>query len=348
LQWLIINTVAASNIFYDAADGHVPLSASSAIIMVLSLILSFFGYKAIHLYDRYGWMVMIVVFAILAGFGAKHFVNVPMAQGQAAITGVLGFGATVFSWGILWFPLAADYSIYMPANSSKLKTFTCTYVSLWTSCVISFTLGCAFATIAFSDDPSIAGINESRGLGGLVGTVFEGYGTGVRGFGRFIEIILSLSIVGANIPNIYSCGLSTQAIASWLLKVPRVLITIVMFAIALVLSIVAQDHVVEVLSSLMNCLSYWCTPFAMVVLTEHFYFRRKVGYNTEVWNDPKQLPPGLAAITAWVCSIVVSIVSMDQTWYVGPIAEAIGTDIAFELVRLLLSLDITNTANSLQ
>lgn len=293
-------------------------------------------------------MCLLVVFCILAGFGAKHFVNIPMAQGQAAVAGVLAYGATIFSWGILWFPLAADYSVYMPVKTSKLKTFACTYIGLWTSCVITFTLGCAFGTLAFSEEPLFTAAYASRGLGGLVGSVFEGYGGGVRGFGRFIQLILSLSIVGGNIPNIYSCGLSTQAVASWLLKVPRILITLFMFAIALVLSIVAQDHVVEVLSSLMNCLAYWCTPFAMVVLTEHFYFRRNVGYNAEGWNEVKQLPPGLAAITAWACGVAVSVVSMDQTWYVGPIAKSIGTDIAFELVRPLHSLDPLFSNHTLQ
>jgi purine-cytosine permease-like protein len=78
--------------------------------MVFSLILSFFSYRAIHLYDRYGWMALLIVFTILAGFGAKHFVNIPMAQGHAAVTGVSAFGATIFSWGILRFPLAADYA----------------------------------------------------------------------------------------------------------------------------------------------------------------------------------------------------------------------------------------------
>jgi purine-cytosine permease-like protein len=301
--------------------------------MVLSLVMSFFGYKAIHLYDRYGWIALLVVFIILAGFGGKHFVNLPMAQGHAAVAGVLAFGATIFSWGILWFPLASDYAVYMPTNSSKVRTFTATYVSLWTSCVISFTLGAAFGTLAFSEEPLYEAAFTARGLGGVVGLVFEGYGPGVRGFGRFIQVVLSLSMIGGNIPNIYSCGLSTQAIAAWLLKVPRVLVTLVMFSIALVLSIVARNHVIEVLSSLMNCLAYWCTPFAMVVLTEHFYFRRNIGYNLEAWNDPNKLPTGLAAFVAWGCGVAVSIVSMDQSWYVGPIAESIGTDIAFELVR---------------
>lgn len=139
-------------------------------------------------------------------------------------------------------------------------------------------------------------------------------------------------MVGGNIPNIYSCGLSAQAIASWLLKVPRVIITLVMFTIALVLSIVAQGHVDDVLSNLMNCLGYWCTPFAVMILMEHFYFRRKFGYNLEAWNSAKQLPVGLAALIAWICGVVISVVSMDQTWYIGPITQAIGTDIAFELV----------------
>lgn len=36
---------------------------------------------------------------------------------------------------------------------------------------------------------------NNAGVGGLCGQIFEGYGTGVRNFGYFIEAILSLSVV---------------------------------------------------------------------------------------------------------------------------------------------------------
>jgi purine-cytosine permease-like protein len=66
---------------------------------------------------------------------------------------------------------------------------------------------------------------DARGVGGLTGQIFEGYGTGVRGFGKFIEVILSFSVVAVVITNIYSLGLNIQIVSNYLLVVPRLIWT---------------------------------------------------------------------------------------------------------------------------
>jgi purine-cytosine permease-like protein len=63
----------------------------------------------------------------------------------------------------------------------------------------------------------------ARGVGGLTGQIFEGYGTGVRNFGKFIEAILSFSVVAVVITNIYSLGLNVQIVSDELMKVPRLI-----------------------------------------------------------------------------------------------------------------------------
>ena len=64
---------------------------------------------------------------------------------------------------------------------------------------------------------------NARGVGGLTGQIFEGYGTGVRNFGKFVEAILSFSVVAVVITNIYSLGLNLQIVSNYLLKVPRLI-----------------------------------------------------------------------------------------------------------------------------
>lgn len=49
-------------------------------------------------------------------------------------------------------------------------------------------------TVAGSD--AFAAAYEVAGVGGLTGQVFQGYGAGVVGFGKFIQVILSLSVIG--------------------------------------------------------------------------------------------------------------------------------------------------------
>jgi purine-cytosine permease-like protein len=224
-----------------------------------SLITSFFGYKAIHLYDRYGWAVLVVTVIIMLGFGGKHFVNVPVAKGNDARLGVLSYGALVWSWGITWTPLAADYSLYMPSKTSKWQTFVWTFSGIYFSSTFAFLIGVAIATLVSNPDPAynFPAVYDARGIGGLVGAVFNGYGTGVRGFGRFIEVVLAFSIMGANIPNIYSFGLCVQAISDWTQKIPRILVTLFGFAVALTVSCILRNRFVEALENFLNLLSYW-------------------------------------------------------------------------------------------
>ena len=54
-------------------------------------------------------------------------------------------------------------------------------------------------------------------------------------------------------------------------------------------------------------------------------------YNHAMWNVKKELPSGIAAVGAAVCSFVLVIPSMAQVLYTGPIAKHTG-DVGFEMV----------------
>jgi purine-cytosine permease-like protein len=200
-----------------------------------------------------------VIFTIVVGFGGKHFVNAPVATGDNARLGVLSFGAIIFAWGITWVPLAADYSLYMPSKTPKWNTFLWTFAGIYLGSTLAFLIGLAFATLLSNPDPTynFPAVFDNRGIGGLVGAVFNGHGTGVRGFGRFIQVLLALSITGANIPNIYSFGISVQAISSWTQRIPRIVVTLFGFSVALTVACILRDHFVEALENFMNILSYW-------------------------------------------------------------------------------------------
>lgn len=66
---------------------------------------------------------MLVCFIIVAGFGAKHFVNVPMGKRPDEISGVLRFGTAIIGFQISWSPIAADYAVYMRENLKPWKVF---------------------------------------------------------------------------------------------------------------------------------------------------------------------------------------------------------------------------------
>lgn len=91
----MVNTIAGADILYDVGNGKLPSSVTILIIGLCALIVGLFGYKVVHKYERYSWMVMLVCMIIVAGFGAKHFVNVPMGTGANEISSVLSFGTAI-------------------------------------------------------------------------------------------------------------------------------------------------------------------------------------------------------------------------------------------------------------
>ena len=71
-------------------------------------------------------------------------------------------------------------------------------------------------------------------------------------------------------------------------------------------------------------IGYWSTVWAVIVLVEHFVFRRNTWarYNMEDWDHAHRLPWGVAAVLSFACAFGIIIPSMSQVWYTGPIALA--------------------------
>ena len=221
IGWAMVNTIAGADILYDVGDGQLPASVAVLIIGLVALVIGLFGYKWVHKYERYSWLVMLVCMCVVAGFGAKHFVNVPMGSGPDELSSVLSFGTAIIGFQISWAPIAADYAVYMRSDTKPWKVFLYTFNGLFWSQFLIELLGVGLMTTV--KDPAFEAAYKARSVGGLTGQIFVGYGSGVRGFGKFIEAILSFSVVAVVITNIYSLGLNVQMISDRLMKVPRLI-----------------------------------------------------------------------------------------------------------------------------
>jgi purine-cytosine permease-like protein len=264
--WSMVNTMAGAEVFYSLTDTKLPLAICILILAIASFVVSFLGYHVIHFYERYSWLVMYPFFAILAGFGASHMQNLPMATGKEEMANVLSFGATVLGYAITWGPFSADYSVYMKEDISVKRLFSWTYgctfllnyliVALISAQMLIMWLGAAFMTCAANNQEFTDAFNTA-GAGGLMNQAFQGHGAGVNGFGKFVQFVLVLSTVAVTIPNLYSMGLSMQNVGMWAVKVPRFVWTTIGFIIFTVAGIVGRDHFATILTNFLNCLAYW-------------------------------------------------------------------------------------------
>jgi purine-cytosine permease-like protein len=124
----------------------------------------------------------------------------------------------------------------MRETTKPWKVFLWTWSGLFFSQFLIELLGAALMTTIGGSDAFTAAYN-ARGVGGLTDQVFEGYGTGVRNFGKFIQAILSFSVVAVVITYVYSLGLNVQIISDYLMKVPRLIWSLIGGAAFLVRSV---------------------------------------------------------------------------------------------------------------
>ncbi|KAH8682585.1 purine-cytosine permease [Xylariales sp. PMI_506] len=336
LGWGIVNGISGASVLYDVGDGNLPLSVSVLIIGLVAIVFGLLGYRMLHIYDRYSWFVMFVCFIIVAGFGAPHFLNVPMGSGPVEASNVLSFGTAIIGFQVAWLPVGADYGVYMKDTISTKTTFGWAYAGLFSSQLLLELLGAAIGTLSISDNPIFVEAYADRGVGGLIGAVFEGRGAGVRGFGRFVEVLIGFSTAAVITTNIYSLGLSVQMISTKLLIIPRFVWSLLGSIVFLACAIAGREYLEEVMEDFLLICAYWIVPFCTVIILEHFIWRRDFNYDTTAYNDPTKLPYGFAAFTTFIISTMLSIICMSQTWWIGPIAAAIGgseygTDISWIL-----------------
>ncbi|CAI7595374.1 hypothetical protein N7533_003781 [Penicillium manginii] len=337
LGWAAANIIVGAQLI-NAVNPDVPGYAGILIIAFCTLAVVFFGYKVVHAYEYWSWIPTFIVFLVVLGVFAHSgdFVNIPMRTGKIELGAVLSYGSTVFGFGTGYTSFAADYTVYQPSDRSRRKVFLATWLGIFPTLLFTELLGAALVTaitLNGGDNPYNAGYQDN-GVGGLLGALLF---PRVGGFGKFCVIILALSIVANNCPNIYSVSLTLMVMGRWTRHVPRFVWTIIATAIYIAIAIPGYSHFEAVLENFMHFIGYWLAIYEGIALTEHFVFRRGFsGYQPEDYDNRDKLPPGIAALLAFCCGVVGMVIGMSQSWYVGPVAKLAGLapaggDVGFEL-----------------
>lgn len=220
----------------------------------------------------------------------------------------------------------------MNPNHSRKSIFAWTFCGLFFPLVFTELLGAAVMTAAVNNqDYSDAYFNS--GIGGLFAAVLV---PSLGGFGKFCMVVLALSIIANNCPNIYSVSLSLQVLAKESQRVPRFIWTTIGTAIYIAISIPGYSHFASWLENFMLLIGYWLAIYTGISLSEHFVFRRGFGgYKPEDYASPEKLPVGIAAIIAFCFGVMGAVLGMAQVWFTGPIGKLCGADfggdVGFEL-----------------
>lgn len=315
--------------------------AGILVIALSTLLITTFGYRIVHAYERWSWVPIFVIFCIVAAeFAHSQDFDAlfPLSQGPAEAGSILSFSASVYGFATGWTTFAADFTVYQPENRSRRAIFWLTFGGLSIPLIFTELLGAAVMTASVADPD---GNNLYRnayldsGVGGLLAQVLV---PPLGGFGRFCVAVLALSIVANNCPNIYSVALSLQVLARGTQRVPRFVWSLVCTAAYVAIAVPGYSKFESWLENFMLLIGYWLAIYEGVALTEHFVFRRMggTGYDVGGYDIPSMLPPGFAAMGAFVLGVLGAVLGMAQVWYTGPVGrlcggEEFGGDVGFEL-----------------
>ncbi|KAK7449207.1 hypothetical protein VKT23_013352 [Stygiomarasmius scandens] len=316
--WLIINTIIGGQAL-AAVSSHLDDTLGIVIIVLITFVISFFGYKVLHWYEMYIWIPNTVLFIAMLGVGGKNLSLRPPIPTPAA-SSLISYGTTALASDLTWCTLAADYGIYHDSKAPTWKIFLYAYFGLFISSCGSHILGAVFAAAAPAVPTWEAGLGDGDNFGRFLVAILEPLG----GFGKFLVVVGALTMTAPCALTMYSFGVSLMSVSPIFARVPRYIYMVVTTAVIIPLAIVGATRFFTALESVLNLIGYWTASYAAIVLCEHFVFRRNKWsrYTIEDWGNARRLPLGIAAVLSLMISFGIIVPSMDQEWYTGPIAQA--------------------------
>ncbi|KAL3231012.1 Purine-cytosine permease FCY21 [Nakaseomyces bracarensis] len=334
--WGVVNTVVSAQLLHMVNRGphELPLWGGCLVIVGATVLVTFFGYNIIHAYERWSWVPNFAVFLVIIARLHKsgQFSNGPWTSGATTAGSVLSFGSAIYGFAAGYTTYAADYTVYMPKSVNKYKIFFSICAGLAFPLLFTMILGAASAMGAVNN-PEWMALYESDNMGGLTYAILVP--NSLHGFGEFCCVLLAMSTVANNIPNMYTIALSVQALWAPLAKVPRVIWTLCGNAAVVGISIPASYYFEGFMQNFMDSIGYYLAIYVGISVSEHFFYRRGFkGYNIEDWDNLKKLPIGIAGCAALFVGAVGVALGMSQTYWTGEIGRKIGKfggDIGFEL-----------------
>ncbi len=324
IGWSAVNVIVGAQLVVALSGGAVPLWAGIIVIAILTTLVSIYGYRYVHGYERWAWVPMLVMFLIILIVAAPHFGTIVVKNaGMAPLASFITFGGAVYGFATGWSSYAADYNVNQPEDTPPSRVFLLTFLGVFIPCVLLETLGLALVMV-----PAWQTVFLNTGsVGALLATAVNPLGI----FGKLILLLIALSIVANNIPNDYSLGLSVQVFGRTFQRVPRYVWTLIGAVLYVIIAIIGGGNFGATLESFLLIIAYWLGPWGIVLVLEHFVYRRG-RYNVNDWNNPSRLPLGWAAIVSLAFGLLGVYLGASQQLFTGPLAKALGgMDIGFEL-----------------
>lgn len=356
MGWSVVNCVVGGQILASMSDEKVPLVAAIVIIAGVSLCVSIGGIHYLLRVEAFLSLPVNFAFLMLYVVSSRKFeyllnADAPNVDHDTVKGNMFSFFSLCFSITSTWGSIASDYYILFPEDTPDIQIFSLTFFGIWIPTTFVGTAAILIGNVALNYTPW-GEAYATMGMGGLLNEAFKAWGGG----GKFLLILIFLSLISNNILNTYSAAFGVQLIGIPLAKIPRWVWAIVLTAIYLVCAIVGRNKFSDILGNFLPMVGYWILMYFIMLLEENTIFRShrfhhlyteenediaasahkidgpvglykkrpNVFYNFAIWNDYTRLTQGLAATLAFLFGAAGAAVGMSQAYWVGPLARKVG------------------------
>jgi NCS1 nucleoside transporter family len=325
--WFAVNSVSGA-LALSSLTG-LPEVACLLIVVVLQIVVAFFGHNLIHTFERYAFPVLVIIFLIMSVvmLGKAH----PGAPHQTVPGAFLiELGAT-FGYAVGWNPYASDYTRYFKPDVNGKAVAWWSGLGVFLSCLLLETVGAAAGTI-----PSVvkgAGANPTAAFTGALPTWL----------GDLTLVAIVIGGIAANALNIYSGAISFNALGFKLpLSIRRAIVAVGFGTIGFFVGWSGLSNAGADYNNFLLVIAYWIAPWLAVTfcdmflrsrrresvdVQEHLLFNRRHAN----WAGPASMAIGVG-VSIWLFS--------NQAQYIGVVpAHWPGTgDLTFEVGFVLTAL----------
>jgi nucleobase:cation symporter-1, NCS1 family len=253
IGWFAVNSVSGA--FALNVLTHLPKVACLLIIVLVQVTVAFFGYNLIHVFERYAFPVLTIIFLIACGviLSKAH----PGAVHHTYPGGfLLAFGAS-FGYAAGWNPYASDYTRYLHPSSSKAAIAWWAGLGLFLSCALLEITGAAAGTVVSAGNA--LGSNPTGAFTGLLASPLA----------DLTLLCIALGAVSANVLNIYSGALSFVAAGIKLpLSLRRAIVALGFGVIGFFLAWSGLHNAGTKYEDFLLIIAYWIAPWLAITFCD--------------------------------------------------------------------------------
>ncbi|MFT4125740.1 MAG: cytosine permease [Gordonia sp. (in: high G+C Gram-positive bacteria)] len=303
--WFATNSVSGA-FALSTLLGFGPLTGL-IIIVVVQTAFAFFGHNLVQRLERVAAPVLAVIFVVGAIIiFTKADVGAAAADGGFSLGGFLLTVGASFGYTAGWTPYAADYTRYLPATVSRLRTGLAAAGGLFVSCTFLMVVGAASMTIggASTDNPA----DDFTGhLPGLVANL--------------TLLAIAVGAVAANAINIYSGSMAFVTIGVPLpVGAQRALVTVLFGVAGFLVAWWALADAAASYEAFLLLVAYWIGPWLGVVFADRL-LRKEPPSLRMLYNSSYANWGGLAAFAIALVSSVLLFCNQER--FVGYVVRAV-------------------------